>query len=84
MTSAHYRQAKVLPAKMIHSTAREPATMRACCRPTLLPLNPEHTADLMRRMAHVANRAETAEEVVLAFQPEWAPPFGEACELIGG
>ena len=38
----------------------------------------------MRRMAHVANRAETAKEVVLAFQPEWAPPFGEACELIGG
>lgn len=38
----------------------------------------------MRRMAHVANRAETAKEVVLAFQPEWAPPFGETCELIGG
>ena len=69
---------------MIHSTAREPAAMRACCWPALLPLNPELTADLMRRMAHVANRAETVEEVVLAFHPEWAPPFYEACELIGG
>ena len=49
-----------------------------------MPLNPELTADLLRRMAHVANRAETVEEVVLAFQHEWAPPFGGACELIGG
>ena len=34
-------------------------------------------------MADLANRAETVEEVVLAFHPEWAPPFYEARELIG-
>ena len=27
VASAHYRQAKILPAKMIHSTAREPASI---------------------------------------------------------
>ena len=72
---------------MLHSTAREPAAtlQRApAVGPHLLPLSDELRADLRRRITHFANRAETVEEVVLAFQPEWAPPFYEACELIGG
>ena len=49
-----------------------------------MPLNPELTADLMRRMAHFANRAETVEDLVMALHPEWEPRFYGACELIGG
>ena len=50
----------------------------------LPPLSDELRADLMRRITHFANRAETVEDLVMALHPEREPPFYGACELIGG